>query len=271
MRRERRTGASRTEKKMTDDKKDRLPLKTNQPTKQAPGPAPTRPVCHRHRPQGMSVLYEDRDIIVIDKSAGLLTTKANYERERTAQQILTNYVRKGNSKSRAQVFAVHRLDRETSGVLVFAKSYKAMEILKKGWKDTTKKYLAVVHGILPEKSGMITSYLTENEDYEVSSVQDPGKGELARTKFRVIKETKRFSLLEIELLTGKKNQIRVHLSEHGHPVINDDKYGRKGKIMGRLALHSQYLSFKHPFSGKRLTFEAKVPEFFDTFFGERKG
>ena len=229
-----------------------------------------KPVPYRHRPQGLTILYEDRDIIVIDKSAGLLTTKAPYEKQKTAQQILTNYVRKGNSKSTAQVFAVHRLDRETSGVLVFAKSYKAMEILKKGWKDTTKKYLAVVHGILPEKSGTITSYLTENEDYEVSSVTDPEKGELARTKFRVIKEAKRFSLLEIELLTGKKNQIRVHLSEHGHPVVNDDKYGRKGKARGRLALHSQYLSFKHPFSSKRLAFEAKTPEFFDTFFEKRE-
>jgi len=229
-----------------------------------------KPVPYRHRPQGLTILYEDRDIIVIDKSAGLLTTKAPYEKQKTAQQILTNYVRKGNSKSTAQVFAVHRLDRETSGVLVFAKSYKAMEILKKGWKDTTKKYLAVVHGILPEKSGTITSYLTENEEYEVSSVQDPEKGELARTKFRVIQETRRFSLLEIELLTGKKNQIRVHLSEHGHPVVNDDKYGRKGKTRGRLALHSRYLSFNHPFSSKRLAFEAKTPEFLDTFFEKRE-
>lgn len=229
-----------------------------------------KPVPHRHKPQGLTILYEDRDIIVIDKSAGLLTTKANYEKERTAQQILTNYLRKGNSKSNAQVFAVHRLDRETSGVLVFAKSYKAMEILKKGWKDATKKYLAVVHGIFPEKSGTITSYLTENADYEVYSVQEPEKGQLAKTKFRVIRETKRFSLLEIELLTGKKNQIRVHLSESGHPVVNDDKYGNKGKIRGRLALHSQCLSFYHPFSGKRLTFEAKVPEIFDTFFDDRE-
>ena len=229
----------------------------------------TKPVPHRHKPQGMTILYEDRDIIVIDKSAGLLTTKANYEKERTAQQILTNYVRKGNSKSRAQIFVVHRLDRETSGVLVFAKSYKAMEILKKQWKDTAKKYLAVVHGILAEKSGTITSYLAENEDYGVYSVQDAEKGQLAKTKFRVIKETKRFSLLEIELLTGKKNQIRVHLAEYGHPVVNDDKYGRKGRITGRLALHSQYLSFNHPFGGKRLIFEAKTPEFFDTFFQER--
>ncbi|OPY81653.1 MAG: tRNA pseudouridine synthase C [Syntrophorhabdus sp. PtaU1.Bin153] len=225
-----------------------------------------KPVPHRHRPQGLTILYEDHDIIVIDKIPGLLTVKAHYEKQRTAQQILTDYIRKGNARSRKHIFVVHRLDRETSGVLVFAKSFKAMENLKRQWTGVIKKYLAVVHGVLTEKSGTITSYLAENDDYEVFSVEDPRKGELARTKYRVIKETRKYSLLEIELLTGKKNQIRVHLFENGHPIVNDDKYGSKGKIGGRLALHSQSLTFNHPHTGKRLTFEAKVPEYFDTFF-----
>jgi tRNA pseudouridine32 synthase/23S rRNA pseudouridine746 synthase/23S rRNA pseudouridine1911/1915/1917 synthase len=225
-----------------------------------------KPVPYRHRPQGLTILYEDQDIIVIDKSSGLLTVKANYEKRRTAHQILTDYIRRGSTRSTAQLFVVHRLDRDTSGVLVFAKSFKVMENLKKQWGRVTKKYLAVVHGVLLEKSGMITSYLAENDDYEMSSVKDPGKGKLARTKFKVIKETKKYSLLEIELLTGKKNQIRVHLSEKGHPIVNDDKYGDKRKIEGPLALHSQSLTFNHPHSGKRLTFEAKVPDYFETFF-----
>jgi 23S rRNA pseudouridine1911/1915/1917 synthase len=225
-----------------------------------------KPIPHRHKPQGLTILYEDRDIIVIDKSPGLLTVKANYEKQRTAHQILTDYIRRGSPRSTAQLFVVHRLDRETSGVLVFAKSFKAMENLKQQWRDVTKKYLAVVHGVLTDKSGTITSYLAENDDYEVSSVKDPDKGELAITRFRVLKETTRFSLLEIELLTGKKNQIRVHLLESGHPIVNDDKYGNKGKVGGRLALHSRWLSFNHPHTGKRLTFEAKVPEYFETFF-----
>jgi len=225
-----------------------------------------KPVPYKHKPQGLTILHEDQDIIVINKSSGLLTVKANYEKQKTAHQILTDYIRRGNARSTRQLFVVHRLDRDTSGVLVFAKSFKAMENLKQQWGSVIKKYLAVVHGILTEKSGIITSYLAENDDYEVSSVRDPEKGKLAITRFQVIKETTRFSLLEIDLLTGKKNQIRVHLFEKGHPIVNDDKYGNKGKIEGPLALHSQYLTFNHPHSGKRLTFEAKVPEYFNTFF-----
>lgn len=225
-----------------------------------------KPVPYRHRPQGLTILHEDQDIIVIDKSSGLLTVKAKYEKQKTAHHILTEYIRRGSTRSKRYLFVVHRLDRDTSGVLVFAKSFKAMDNLKRQWESVTKKYLAVVHGVLTEKSGTITSYLVENDDYEVSSVKGSAKGKLARTRFKVIKETKRFSLLEIELLTGKKNQIRVHLFEKGHPIVNDDKYGNIGKIGGPLTLHSQYLTFNHPHSGKRLTFEAKVPDYFDTFF-----
>ena len=226
-----------------------------------------KPVSRRHRPEGLTILHEDQDIIVIDKSAGLLAVKANYEKHRTAHRILTDYIRKGSAVSTRQVFVVHRLDRETSGVMVFAKSYKAMESLKRQWGGVAKKYIAVVHGVPAEKSGTITSYLSENDDYEVSSVKDPEKGKPATTKFKVIKESKKFSLLEIDLLTGRKNQIRVHLAEYGHPIVNDVKYGRRGRTGGRLALHSWTLSFNHPHSGKRLTFEAEVPGYFETFFG----
>jgi len=225
-----------------------------------------KPIPYRYRPQGLAILYEDQDIIVINKNSGLLTVKANYEKEKTAHHILTNYIRRGSTRSTARLFVVHRLDRETSGVLVFAKTYKVKENLRQQWGSVTKKYLAVVHGVLTKKSGAITSYLVENDDYEVSSVKDPTKGHLVKTKFRVLKESKRFSLLEIELLTGKKNQIRVHLSENGHPIVNDDKYGNQSKIEGRLALHSRSLTFNHPYTGKRLTFEAKVPDYFNTFF-----
>ena len=225
-----------------------------------------KPIPYRHRPKGLTILYEDRDIIVIDKSAGLLTVKATYEKENTAHHILTNYIRKGSFKSKKELFIVHRLDRDTSGVLVFAKSFEAKENLKLQWKSVKKIYIAVVHGILTEKSGTITSYLAENEDYEVSSVKDPGKGKLAKTRYKVIKEAKKFSLLEIELLTGKKNQIRVHFSEHGHPLVGDNKYGKKDGAKSRLALHSHYITFRHPHSGKELTFEAEVPVFFKNYF-----
>lgn len=225
-----------------------------------------KPVPYRHRPKGLTIIYEDQDIIVIDKSAGLLTVKANYEKEKTAHHILTTYIRKGSLKSKKQLFAVHRLDRDTSGVLVFAKSFEGRENLKLQWKNVRKKYVAVVHGILTEKSGTITSYLTENEDYEVFSVKDHRKGELAKTRYQVIKEAKNFSLLEIELLTGKKNQIRVHFSEKGHPLVGDNKYGKKDAPKRRLALHSQFLTFRHPRSGKELTFQAEIPVFFKRYF-----
>ncbi len=228
---------------------------------------PLKPVPHRHKPRGLSILYEDQDVIVVDKHAGLLTVKARYETQETAHQILTGYIRRGSDLSRKRLFVVHRLDRETSGVLVFAKSYKAMENLKQQWGSVSKKYLAIVHGIMAEKSGTITSYLAENDDYEVSSVKDPAKGRLARTGYRVIKESGNLSLLEIDLLTGKKNQIRVHLSEQGHPIVNDDKYGDKSKAHGPLALHSRSLSFSHPHTGKRLTFQAEIPRHFETLMG----
>lgn len=219
-------------------------------------------VPSRHKPKGLTILYEDHDIIVIDKSSGLLTVKANYEQQNTAHQILTNYVRRGSSVSKKEVFVVHRLDRETSGVIVFAKTFAAKENLKQQWKTVNKIYLAIVHGILVEKNGLITSYLAENDDYEVSSVEEPEKGKLAKTRYKVIKESKNNSLLEIELLTGKKNQIRVHFFEKGHPIVNDTKYSNKKVANGPLALHSQYLTFNHPYSGKRLTFEAKIPSYF---------
>ncbi len=222
-----------------------------------------KPVPNRYKPQGLTILYEDMDVIVIDKSSGLLTVEANYEKQNTVHNILTTYIRRGSSSSTKQLFVVHRLDRETSGVLVFAKSFNAQQSLKGQWSTVKKTYLAVVNGILTEKSGTITSYLAENEDYEVSSVKDPEKGKLAITSYKVIKESKKFSLLEIDLLTGKKNQIRVHLLEKGHSIVNDDKYTRDRRVDGRLALHSQSLTFNHPYSGKRMTFEAKIPPYFN--------
>lgn len=229
-----------------------------------------KPVPHRHLPKGVTILYEDAEVLVVDKSSGLLTVKANYEKEQTAHQILTTYIRRGNARSRKQLFVVHRLDRETSGVLVFAKTFTALEHLKRQWRGVTKRYLAVVHGVMAEKSGTITSYLAENDEYEVASVQDPAKGKLAMTAYRVLKETPRRSLLEIELITGKKNQIRVHLSEKGHPIVNDNKYGKKEKAWGPLALHSRSLAFNHPVTGERMTFEAELPSFFESLFPAKK-
>ena len=218
----------------------------------------------KYVPAGIKILYEDRDIIVIDKRSGLLSVKANYEAEKTAHHLLTNYVRKGNPKSKIKLFVVHRLDRDTSGVLIFAKSYSIREKFTAQWEQVEKKYVAVVHGTLAEKSGILESFLAEGDDYKMRSVENPKDGVFARTQYKVIKASKNYSLLEIQLLTGKKNQIRVHLSDKGHPIVGDKKYSKGAK--GRLALHALSIRFKHPFTNQEMTFETKMPDYFLTFF-----
>jgi tRNA pseudouridine32 synthase/23S rRNA pseudouridine746 synthase/23S rRNA pseudouridine1911/1915/1917 synthase len=219
------------------------------------------------RLKGLAILYEDNDILVADKPAGLLTISTETEKTRTAYYILTDYVRKGCAKSRKRLFIVHRLDRETSGVVVFAKSEEAKLRLQGQWKDAEKKYLAVVYGRLVKKEGIISSYLAENKAHVVYTTQDAGKGKFAQTGYKVLKEAGLFSLLEINLLTGRKNQIRVHLADTGHPVVGDEKYGKEKDSYKRLALHSKSIAFKHPISGKRLVFESEVPGYFKRLMG----
>jgi RluA family pseudouridine synthase len=217
----------------------------------------------KHLPRGLEILYEDRDILVVDKPAGLLTVGTETNKFKTASYILTDYVRKGSLKSRNRIFIVHRLDQWASGVLIFAKSEEVKLHLQAQWKGTEKKYIAVVHGHLAPKEGIITSYLSENKAFVVYSTTDVTKGKLAKTAYKVLKETKQFSLLEINLLTGRKNQIRVHMADKGHPIVGDRKYGKTKDGYMRLALHSKSISFKHPASGERMTFEAKVPDYFN--------
>lgn len=217
---------------------------------------------NRHLPRGLEILYEDSDILVVNKPAGLLTVGTDSNKTRTAYYILTEYVRKGCAKSRNRIFTVHRIDQWTSGVLVFAKSEEVKLQLQEQWKDTEKKYLAVVHGRLNQKEGIITSYLAENKAYVVYSTTDPTKGKLAHTAYKVLKETAQFSLLEVGLLTGRKNQIRVHLADNGHPVVGDRKYGKAKDGFKRLALHSKSIFFKHPTTGRQMTFQTKLPAYF---------
>jgi tRNA pseudouridine32 synthase/23S rRNA pseudouridine746 synthase/23S rRNA pseudouridine1911/1915/1917 synthase len=224
-------------------------------------------------PQGLAILHEDRDILVVDKPAGLLTIATDRDKSRTAYFILTDYVRKGCVKSRNRLFIVHRLDRDASGILVFAKSEKAKLFLQGRWQEIEKRYLAVVHGKLEKSSETITTYLAENKAHVVYSTADTRKGKLSHTAYRVLRETKGFSLLEVNPLTGRKNQIRVHLADIGHPIVGDKKYGKGNKYHPRLALHARSIAFKHPFSGKQLTFEAEVPAYFEKLVGpmDRQG
>lgn len=213
------------------------------------------------RPKGLEIVYEDRDLIVINKDAGLLTMSFHRDQLETAERLLTDYLRKGAALSRLRAYVVHRLDRETSGLLVFAKTEAVQQVLKESWPTVEKEYRAVVHGTLGDKSGIISGYLAEDKDQFVY-VCGQTEGRWAQTQYEVLRENRQFSELKVNLLTGRKNQIRVHFADLGHPVVGDTKYGLKGKRFERMALHSRRLAFNHPHRGKRITFEAPVPVFF---------
>ena len=225
----------------------------------------------RFQPKGLNVLYEDHYILVVDKRNGLLSVSTDKIKENTAHYLLNNYVKKGNSKSTSRVFIVHRLDRDTSGILIFAKTEQAKLFLQSEWEQFGKKYYAVVHGILKEKEGLITSYLAENSIHRVYSVSNPEKGKLAKTRYQVIRESSKFSLVLIELLTGRKNQIRVHFSEKGHPVAGDRVYGdkEKDKDIKRLTLHATYMTIIHPFTKEKMIFESPAPVYFKSLVNRR--
>ena len=223
----------------------------------------------KFQPKGLSILYEDRDILVADKANGLLTISNAKVKENTAYYLLTDYVRKGNQRSKNRIFIVHRLDRDTSGVIVFAKNEDAKRYLQDEWQGFEKKYCAIVQGILPEKEGIITSYLVENTAYKMYSVHDSKKGKLAKTGYKVLRESKKYSLLEIDLFTGRKNQIRVHFSEKGFPIVGDKKYGKKEKGIKRLALHAASITLLHPYTKEKMTFKAEVPAYFETLLNSK--
>ena len=216
------------------------------------------------------ILHEDRDVVVIDKPAGMLTTKTRAKETNTAEEWLNDYVRKGQAKSRKHVWLVHRLDRETSGVMMFAKSETVAEAFRANWNELTEKtYLARVAGELAEDRGVFESWLKEDEDgYRVRSVKGPSSisrsssgsrdtraPKLARTEWKKLSTEDGTTLVEVTLKSGRKNQIRVHFSEAGHPVIGDEKYG--GEKASRLYLHSMRLRFRHPHDGKWMEFTSK--------------
>lgn len=219
-------------------------------------------VPKKYQPKGFEILHEDLDLIVGNKAPGVLTVAAKWDSENTVHNVLNQYVRKGNPRSNKCVYVVHRLDQGTSGVLIFAKTESVQNFLKDNWKTTVKNYYAIVHGKLEKKSGTITSYLSEDDDYVVHSSADANSGKLAITEYTVLKETDKFSLLKINLVTGKKNQIRVHLAEQGHPLVGDAKYGKGPTNFKDLRLHSAMIEFTHPHSKARVNIKAPVPAYF---------
>lgn len=229
-------------------------------------PEPKRP-AKKYQPRGLTLLFEDRDVIVVDKPCGLLSMGTDRDKTRTVHSILNDYVRKGDPRSRQRVYIVHRLDRETSGILILAKSEAAKAFLQSHWTETVKHYLAIVHGTLAEKSGTIGSYLAENSALNVYSTPDASLGKWAETHYTVLKETRGLSLLEVQILTGRKHQIRVHFAERGHPLVGDKKYGKHHDAHPTLALHARSLTFTHPVNGRRLNFTAGIPEAFVRLVG----
>jgi 23S rRNA pseudouridine1911/1915/1917 synthase len=208
---------------------------------------------------GIKVHYEDATLIVIDKPANLLSIASEAEQEKTAYFQLTNYLRDGNPNARERVWIVHRLDRETSGLMVFAKTAEAKAALQTNWDKFEKRYLAIAEGNLPKDGGVFDSYFDETNPFKVFSVPRTDTTRHAVTHYRVLKRGKGRTLVELTLETGRRHQIRVHLKDAGCPVIGDEKYGAKSNTTRRLGLHSHALRFTHPVTGKELYFESRIP------------
>ncbi|MDO8282283.1 MAG: RluA family pseudouridine synthase [Thermodesulfovibrionia bacterium] len=211
---------------------------------------------------GIKVIYEDDDLIVIEKPAGLLTIASDSEKIKTAYYQLNEFFKERTPGTNERLFIVHRLDRDTSGLIVFAKNETTKRALQGNWDQVDKRYYAIVEGAPVKERSEIRSRLSETKSLKVYSSRHSEDGKLAITKYRVIKKSPEYSLLEILLETGRKNQIRVHLSDIGHPVVGDKKYGARTNPFSRLGLHSYLLSFKHPATGALLRFESKLPGVF---------
>lgn len=227
----------------------------------------TSPQKHPH---GLNIVFEDEDIIVVNKPAGLLTVATDKEKRKTAYALLSDYVKSDDPDNK--IFIVHRIDRETSGLLLFAKNEEIKHKIQETWITTIKErtYVAVVEGEIKRHSGTITSYLNESKAFIVYSSQNPKVGKKAVTHYRTLKSNKDFSLLQVNLETGRKHQIRVHLQDIGHPVAGDTKYGSKIKPIGRLALHAQGLVFTHPKTNELCSFETGIPEKFNQLFSSNE-
>ena len=211
---------------------------------------------------GIKVVYEDNALIVTEKPAGLLTITTEKEKTKTVYFQLNQYLKQRAHGTGERVFIVHRLDRDTSGLLVFAKSQEIKRILQGNWKTVEKRYYAVVEGTPSKKEGRIESCLSETKSLKVYSNHRSGMGKPAQTHYRVITRNRLYALLDILLETGRKHQIRVHLADIGHPVAGDKKYGARTDPFSRLGLHAYLLSFKHPVNDKPMHFVSRIPKKF---------
>ena len=214
------------------------------------------------RSNDIDIVYEDPYLLVIDKRPGLLSM-SNNTRQQTVQTVLNYYLEKGGGRNTSHL--VHRLDRDTSGLMVYAKDVQTQQSLINGWQQlvTDRRYLALVEGELESPRGRIQSWLTEDKRFITHSSPVDNGGKFAVTHYNVLESSNGYSLVECELETGRKNQIRVHMADMGHPVVGDFKYGSKIDPMRRLGLHAYMLCFTHPVTGKHLRFETPVPVLFE--------
>lgn len=203
----------------------------------------------------LDILYEDKFLVAVNKKSGLLTIANDKEKEKTLYHEVREYLRKKNNK----VFIIHRLDKDTSGIVIFAKSEKIKKIMQNNWTNVKRNYLALVHGILKNKKGTIKNYLKETKTLYVYNSKEKTK-DYAITEYEVINEYNNISLVNINILTGKKNQIRVALNSINHPILGDRKYGKKDG-MRNLCLHANRLEFIHPVTKKVIVLESKVPKY----------
>jgi 23S rRNA pseudouridine1911/1915/1917 synthase len=212
--------------------------------------------------KGLKILHEDADIIVIDKEPGLLSIATEKERKETAYFILTEHVRKSGRNNR--VFVVHRLDKDASGVMMFAKSIKIQEILQKNWQQNIvdRRYAVLVEGKMETAEGTHISWLRESSALIMYSYKFDNGGQKAVTHYKVIKSNDDYSLLEVKIDTGRKNQIRVHMQDLKHSIVGDKKYGSTRNPIRRMGLHAVSLAFRHPSTAENLRFESPVPKSF---------
>ena len=206
---------------------------------------------------GLKIIYFDDDVVVVDKRAGLLSMGSEGEKERTAHRILNEHLKALTKSPQQQAFIVHRLDRETSGLMLFARSRAVQAALQENWKTVTKRYLAVVEGVPAKTEGTLRDNLVESKSLRMHRVERGG--ELAITHYRVLRTGRGSSIVEFTLETGRKNQIRVQIAGLGHPIVGDRKYGAATDPARRLALHSSELKFRHPVTGASMEFRSAMP------------
>ncbi len=211
----------------------------------------------------IKIVYEDEDIMVINKGYGVLSVGTDTKSDGTAYSILKEYVKRQNPRNK--IFVVHRLDQGTSGLMVFARTPEAKEALQHNWNNMVleRTYVAVTEGHPEPESGTIRSYLAENSRHEVYSTNNKEEGKEAVTDYRTLKSRGPYSLLELQLRTGRKNQIRVHMKDLGTPIAGDRRYGAKSSPIHRLALHARTLRFIHPVTRKDMNFSTPVPAAFE--------